>query len=484
MPPPPSTELASRTQLLRLVRQFGTQTTSSQILQPGYRYFWTEDRSACVAYVDTGGAWIGAGEPLCERARASEVAERFVSAARRAGRRAALFATETELDERHFHSLAIGRQPVLDPAQWSATLRNSRNLREQLRRARAKSVTVRAASEEELADASCSLRRQVATLLDRWRDTKPLPPMRFLVSLDPALSAERQRLWVAVRAGEIVGFARLLPIHARDGWFLEHLVRAPTAPNGTAELLVHTAIEHCHGEGSRYFTLGLAPLSDPVHPVLAWFRKRGRRLYDFEGLLRFKAKFRPQRWTPVYLAIARDQSAVRGVYESLRAFTGGHALSYALHALLRGPAVVLDALAVLLVPWILVLASSDAPWFFPVAWMRWFWVGFDLAVALGLWTLGRRFRPWLCRTLVAGIGFDAITTLSLVVAYEPPRSRDLADAILLALAATGPVLAFAVILGTWRRSRAFARRRPPRAEVGRKWPRRGPPDGSRRDSAA
>src|SRR5689334_123426 len=87
-----------RQKVLALLRELGWNATSFQILEPGFRY-WFAAEHACVAYVDTGRAWVAAGAPLAEFARLSAVADDFERAAREAGRRAVLFATEARFIE-------------------------------------------------------------------------------------------------------------------------------------------------------------------------------------------------------------------------------------------------------------------------------------------------------------------------------------------------------------------------------------------------
>src|SRR4051812_6127514 len=82
-----------RARVLSLVRRFGWNATSFQVLEPGYRYFFS-DGDACVAYVDTGRAWVAAGAPLAADAQFAAVTEAFIRAARAVNRRACFFATE------------------------------------------------------------------------------------------------------------------------------------------------------------------------------------------------------------------------------------------------------------------------------------------------------------------------------------------------------------------------------------------------------
>src|SRR5512143_1689335 len=131
-----------RERVLELVRRHGWNATAFQTLEAGYRYFFDGD-DACVAYVDTGGAWVAAGAPVAAHDALGAVAGRFLDAARAAGRRACFFAAEERLGgAAPLRSVRIGEQPVWDPSHWDQVVARHRSLREQLRRARAKGVTV------------------------------------------------------------------------------------------------------------------------------------------------------------------------------------------------------------------------------------------------------------------------------------------------------------------------------------------------------
>ena len=111
------------------------------MLEPGFEYWF--DGEACVAYVDTGRAWVAAGAPIAAEVDLGRVANAFVAAARAAGRGACFFATERRFAAAPgFRHLLIGEQPVWEPGRWGETLRATPSLREQLRRARAKGVDV------------------------------------------------------------------------------------------------------------------------------------------------------------------------------------------------------------------------------------------------------------------------------------------------------------------------------------------------------
>jgi phosphatidylglycerol lysyltransferase len=450
---PRADELSERRRVLELLRRHGWNATSFQVLEGGFSYWFDATGDACVAYVDTGGAWVAAGAPIADERSLCDVARAFVEAASRAARSACFFATEPRfLGVAGFEHLLIGEQPVWDPRQWEATLRGSHSLREQLRRARAKGVAVERAPAEAFASADAPLRHELERLIDSWQRSKAMPPMEFLVRVAPFDFAVERRLFVARRGERIVGLAAVVPVYARGGWFVENLLRTPDAPNGTTELLVDAAMRDAAALGSAYLTLGLAPLAGDVSVLLGLARRYAAPLYDFRGLGAFKAKLRPNEWVPIYLSHPRAQSAWVAVYQSLRAFARRGLLVYGLETLLRGPDVVIRGLAALLVPWTLLLALLDGDRWFPAPWVQWSWVGFDLALSVALLLLGRRFRPWLSLAIVSLVTLDAALTLLQALLFNLPRLRGGADAVGVIVAVAAPAVASRILTNAHRRA--------------------------------
>jgi phosphatidylglycerol lysyltransferase len=447
-----------RRRVLAVLRRHGWNATSFQVLEPGFRY-WFAGADACVAYVDTGHAWIAAGAPLTEGARLREVAEEFHRHALASGRRVAFFAVEQRVvDALPWHAVLIGEQPEWEAQGWPEALRGSSGLREQLRRARAKGVTVRTAAHDELVSSTAPLRRELEAMVAQWLARHEMAPMGFLVQVDPLTLLDEHRVHLAEQDGRLVGFLTAAPIFARPGWLLQNLIRAPDAPNGTTELLVDHAMrdagEGVEGEASPMVTLGLAPLAGQVVPALRLARSAGSVLFDFEGLRAFKARLRPSRWSPIHLVYPPGHGVVRTMLDVLEAFARGRLLTFGLRSLLRGPTVVVGLLAALLVPWTVLLALTE-PWHFPAPWVRWAWVAFDVVLAAALFRLVVRWSDRLSRVVVAAVGADAVLTLVEVLVWNVPRIRSVADALISLVAVAAPSLAFVIL---WR---ARVRRRAP-----------------------
>ncbi|AKQ63094.1 membrane protein, putative [Myxococcus hansupus] len=438
-----------RERVLALLRLYGWNATSFQVLQPIYHYWFDPAGDACVAYVDTGGAWVAAGAPIASQERLAAVAEGFHAAARAAGRRVCFFATEARFHEHvPMASLSIGEQPVWDPANWDAVVRGSRSLREQLRRARARGVTVREVPAAELENPRNPVSWAVAQLKRRWLLFRRMAPMGFLVKLHPDDFARERHAFLAEVGGKVVGFLSVVPVYARDGWFLQDLLRTADAPNGTSESLVDAAMRAAADRGRRYVTLGLAPLSGPVRPWLRLARTCGRPLFDFEGLRAFKAKFRPDAWVPLLLSYPTPRGGLLAVYDALRAFAQGSLLRFGVATLLRRPRLLVHALAVLLVPWTVLLALPATARWFPSVQVQWAWVLFDVGLTVGLFSLVRRWRDSLATALGVLTAADACLTFAQAVTYNVPLAQGLLDGAIITLAVLAPAAASGLLFAS------------------------------------
>ena len=398
------------------------------------------DGDGYVAFVDTGGAWVAAGAPIGPSAEAPQRAQRFVQRARQEGRRACFFGVDESLADRaQLRSLALGAEPRWDPRAWTDVLSSSRSLREQLRRARAKRVTVRQLESAELAPGQ-DTRRQLTDLASTWLSSRSMAPMGFLVRLDLFGHADERLYLAAERGEELVGLLVAVPIYQESGWLVEDLLRAPHSPNGTMELLIDAAMQRFVELDSPVVSMGMAPLAGEVAPPLRALRRLTGWLYDFEGVRAFKEKLGPGHWQPLVVAFPHTTSRVRVVLDTLTAFSDGGLLSFALSTLRRqrrGAVAVVGAIWIglaALVPFV------QAHWFPSPAWRSSWLVLLAVTAVLAL-SLAGRWRAGLAWALAATLvahGLLATVQLSLVA----EAAVDGVLAVGLATGATlGPVLA-------------------------------------------
>lgn len=337
-----------------ILRRHGRDATSFQTLEGGFDYFF--DGDAFVAYRDTGRAWVAAGEPVAAPERVSEVAAGFLDEARCNGRRGSFFGVDAELLARAgLPATPIGEEPIWDPGDWEATLRGSRSLREQLRRARAKGLMTRVLEADEVREGA-PLRPALERIAARWLEARRMAPMAFLVQVEPFARPEERCFVLAERGGEAVALLVAVPVYARGGWLVEHVLRAPNAPNGTSESLVDRLMRWLDGRGSRWVSLGLAPLSGELPSTLRLARRLGRPFYNFEGLRAFKARLHPARWEPRFLARAPRALAPLALLDTLTAFTPRGLFAFALATVRHLRSALVPVLLVLLA--VALLAAS------------------------------------------------------------------------------------------------------------------------------
>lgn len=328
-----------------LVMTHGWNATAYQIVNPGIDHWFAADGDAVVGYVDCAGMRVVAGAPVSSEQRLSAVIDEFERASINEGRGVCYFGAEARLEgalrNSRDHSMALlGAQPAWKPATWMQKAERSSSLRAQFNRAANKGVTVR---EWPATEATASPR--LRAVLERWLNGRGLPPMHFLVEPSTLERLDDRRIFVASRvvehgktAEQILAFAVLSPVPARNGWLVEQFPRIPNAPNGTIELLLREAVRSAADDDADYITLGLAPLakrdliSHDSEPAWLKFALRmtgahGKRFYNFEGLENFKAKFHPETWEPVY-AIQRSRSfSPRALYAIAGAFASGPPLA-------------------------------------------------------------------------------------------------------------------------------------------------------------
>lgn len=372
---------------------------------------WRGEGDAVVVYAATPGAWVAAGAPLTSAARAPDAAAAFAANARAAGRVAVWFGLEDPARLPGWRHLAVGALPEWSLPGWTKALATHRRLREQLRRARAKGVTVRALDLASLARAE----EEVLARLERvWSRSRRMEPMGFVVAHEQAADPVHRRAWIAERNGRAVAYVTATAIPARQAWLLED-VRRDGAPNGSSELLFDTAVRELAAAGAAWITPGMVPLAGVEQRWLQLVRRVTRPIYDFDGLKFFRARLHPDRWRPVYLAYASDVSAPRAVVETLRAFAGGSVVGFAWRSLMHRPAVLAWALAVGLVPWTLCIAAMALLGLDGLLGYSRLelvgWTAFDALLAGLLWAAGRTQRARLFALALLGAAGDAAVSL-------------------------------------------------------------------------
>jgi len=303
-------------ELLLMQAAHGYNAHSLVSITPGAMNWTMPGIDGAIIYGEFGRVWLAAGDPLARPEDIKPLVQGFMTAAGKA-KRIAAFVPATERFARAavqlgLSAIKIGAAPYFDLEGWQPRGNSAKKMRAGVNQALRAGVRV-----ESVDSFSEELKRETGELCLQWLKTRrAATTFGWLLALDPFLRAERKKLFAARDSGDrLVGLLSASPIPARDGWYLEDVVRAEDAPKGTADLLVFEALQRLKAEGATMATLGTAPLAkegvDDIsthdHPVieraLQLASQRLGPFYNFEGLRRFKAKFVATRWESEYALV-------------------------------------------------------------------------------------------------------------------------------------------------------------------------------------
>jgi phosphatidylglycerol lysyltransferase len=254
---------------------------------------------------------VVAGDPLCAPEDTLPVLKAF---SRWAGSqyRIALVLVSNWLvplfKEAGYGTIEVGSDPFFDLQTWRPRGDRAKKVRSAVNLARRSGVTISAYQVTE--GRELQLEEKLKVCAEAWLTGQRGFTIRFFSAMRPLEWAEEKLYFAAWHQGRLIGFVTCSPIYARNGWYIEDIIRCPEAVYGTTELLITTAFESLRQEGFSVATLGLSPFAnsrpDTEHPgrarVLTFILTALAPFYNFRGLQHYKKKFAPSWWESVYVA--------------------------------------------------------------------------------------------------------------------------------------------------------------------------------------
>ncbi|HET6912784.1 MAG TPA: bifunctional lysylphosphatidylglycerol flippase/synthetase MprF [Rhodanobacteraceae bacterium] len=308
--------LPNRAQLERarnVYRQHGGGEFAHLTLMGDKHLFWAADHAAVIAYGTIRDRLVALGtpsgpEPAIERAILDF--RRFADHQDRVP----VFYEVLEPDLHRYHDLGfdlfkLGELATVPLAEFSLAGKRWEDLRAAVNRAQREKLTFQIAEPPFDTALLDDLERvSEAWLADRNAAEKGFSLGRF----DPEYFSWSPIALVR-REGELVAFANIQPPYGPNGTASVDLMRqTPDAPRGSMDFLFAQVMQWAQHQGHERFSLGMAPLSNVgIHPyarineqLAALAFRYGNRLYNYQGLRRYKDKFKPE-WTGAYLAYPR-----------------------------------------------------------------------------------------------------------------------------------------------------------------------------------
>lgn len=270
-----------------------------------------------IAYSVYGRTWLAASDPIAPVTTQQSLMRLFADDAEAHGAMA-VFAPMTErgasiAERAGLHIIKIGASPYFDLPHWDPRGDIAKHLRSSVNRARRAGLVVQRVE-------TLHQDRDCAHLCQQWLASRPAgKAFGWLFALHPHHQAATKRFFVARDGqGRMAGLLAASPIPARNGWYLEDVIRDPAAPQGVCDLLVFEALCALREQGAATATLGTALFAQDgadvsaarhhwprTRPALQMARRQLCGFYNFDGLRNFKNKFVPTRWEGEYAAASR-----------------------------------------------------------------------------------------------------------------------------------------------------------------------------------
>jgi lysyl-tRNA synthetase, class II len=303
-----------------LVATWGADTLAPFALRTDKSYFFSDDRSALLAYRVVGGVAIVAGDPIGPERASLDLVRRFLDFAHERGWRVAVLGASERCVAMYralgLRALYHGDEAVVDVAAFSLEGRAIRKVRQSTHRLAAAGYTAAVLRPSEIDD---RLRAQLEEIAREWRGEQP--ERGFVMALDALfhLSDDDSLFVIGFDAtGAPAGFLHFGVSAAGSALSLSSMPRRRGAVNGLTEWLICETVAWSKQNGFARVSLNFAPfaalftredLSLPQR-VFRGVLHRLKRWFQLDNLLHFNRKFMPE-WQPRFVVVERIRDLPR-----------------------------------------------------------------------------------------------------------------------------------------------------------------------------
>ncbi|SKA76912.1 Lysylphosphatidylglycerol synthetase, C-terminal domain, DUF2156 family [Prosthecobacter debontii] len=328
----PEASVEDRDLVRRMIEADGRDPMDSFALLEDKRYFFNEDRTACIAYALWRKYAVALADPLGpERDRAGMI----TAFAKFCGRQdwepifyCAHVSNRPLYEEAGFVTVKVGEDARLDVADFKLEGGKFQNLRTARNKARKNGLTYEWYHAEPHPDHG--LEAQLQLLSNHWLDQKHGGEMTFDLGSFSLLGIRTHGASIVRNPeGRMEAFATWLPYAQGKGRCLD-LMRAREDVRDVMDFLIVEAIDHFKTQSVEQVSLGNAPLAnvaaaqDPAEltreeKAVQFLFENFDRFYGYKSLFNFKKKYQPD-WQGRYLAyqprtsLAMVGLAVAGVH--------------------------------------------------------------------------------------------------------------------------------------------------------------------------
>ena len=305
-------------------------TIANVALTGDKKLLFSEDGKGFLMYQVAGPSWIALGDPVGTRTHAEELVWRLRELSDLHGARVAFYQVSADLLSIYVDlglaALKVGEEGRVPLSGFSLEGSQHAELRQAQRRAQRDGATFRVVPAAQLPPLLPALRR----ISDGWLEEKSVAEKHFSLGAFSEQYLQFFDVALVEAEGDPVAFANLWTTGTRDELSVDLMRFSRDAPRGAMDYLFVELMLWGRAQGYAWFNLGMAPLAGlERHPLApAWHRvgsfvfRHGEHFYNFEGLRRYKEKFRPV-WEPKYLAAKGGLTLPRTLLDISTLVSGG-----------------------------------------------------------------------------------------------------------------------------------------------------------------
>lgn len=294
----------NRQLLVELVRRFGG-TAADAVLDPTCKIYVDPNIQGVIGYRIENNYAVVYGNPICSIEDAPALAQSFENFCTSKGWSTiylgvtgpfAEWAKETICKIQITFGYELYLDPHNDPQQYTGV--NASLVRRKVRHAQKENTTV-----EEYKGNDPAVEAAIENVATLWLQGRKGAQVH--ISHVRLFENRYGKRWFYAKQGEnIVGVLVLNQLEAKEGWLLNHVMFIPTAPHGTPEILVVTALAALASEGCHFVTFGNVSKNDVweikgLGKFSTWaaenLLKLLKGLFHLEGHYKFWEKFHPSK---------------------------------------------------------------------------------------------------------------------------------------------------------------------------------------------
>ncbi len=323
-----------RDDVIATLARYGSEAGHYNVLGPDpWRVLWSDDRRGFVAFLHAPRVILAWRSPVAAPDAQPALVDQLVAYAR---------AWHTPLVAVPLNATAaaaarqgglrttwIGNEATIDLARWTLDGTVRQKVRWACNYGRRAGLRWREASP----GTSSADYLALTTVQEEWKAARPARRTASFLRTDFTDLLEWRRYFIAERDDDVVASLSCTPVNDRE-WYLQDLVRSPSAPRGALEGAIALALSTFRDDGFSRASHGPLAFWHPSHdyPPDQHFGVLGDRVvrhfdrrYQFQAINQFRVKFVPDFVEPLYVAWSRHATSPLAARSLTRLLTGSGA---------------------------------------------------------------------------------------------------------------------------------------------------------------